>query len=32
MLTSSLMPSAFERGGQLAVVGRVLGFSIPLMA
>jgi zinc transporter, ZIP family len=31
MLTNSLMPFAFERGGQLAGVGTVLGFCIPLM-
>jgi zinc transporter, ZIP family len=31
MLTNSLMPFAFDRGGQLAGVGTVLGFCIPLM-
>jgi zinc transporter, ZIP family len=31
MLTNSLMPFAFERGGQWAGVGTVLGFCIPLM-
>ena len=31
MLTDSLMPFAFERGGQFAGVGTVLGFCIPLM-
>ena len=31
MLTNSLMPFAFERGVQLAGVGTVLGFCIPLM-
>lgn len=31
MLTDSLMPFAYERGGQLAGVGTVLGFCIPLM-
>jgi ZIP family zinc transporter len=31
MLTNSLMPFAFERGGQLAGVATVLGFCIPLM-
>jgi ZIP family zinc transporter len=31
MLTNSLMPFAFERGGKLAGVATVLGFCIPLM-
>jgi ZIP family zinc transporter len=31
MLTNSLMPFAFERGGNLAGVATVLGFCIPLM-
>jgi ZIP family zinc transporter len=31
MLTDSLMPFAFDRGGQLAGVGTVLGFCLSLM-
>jgi ZIP family zinc transporter len=31
MLTNSLMPFSFERGGQLAGIGTILGFCISLM-
>jgi ZIP family zinc transporter len=32
MLTNSLMPFAFERGGALAGVGTVVGFCLSLVA